>query len=187
MEVANIQNHKNCFAITNSLSKTWITASPSWFNPCLLRRASAIAHHHTPKMVLRSVIFSTPKSCSIRGWHFALEGRSQIHKKSASIKLRPPPPPPISATKNFMTPHHRSTLPPKQAKIVLKSVFLNKINTLSVVILWLPSLWSSKILWPPIFFFPKFMTPQYIWDPLPKKMPAPLYTIRYRVHSYSTS
>ena len=30
--------------------------------PCLLRRASGIAHHHTPKMVLRSVIFSTPKS-----------------------------------------------------------------------------------------------------------------------------
>ena len=37
--------------------------------------------------------------------------------------------------KNFMTPHHRYTLPPKQAKIVLKSVSLNKINILSVVIL----------------------------------------------------
>ena len=36
-------------------------------------------------------------------------------------------------------PHHRYTLPPKQAKIVLKSVFFNKINTLSVVILWLPT------------------------------------------------
>ena len=30
--------------------------------PCFLRCASTIAHHHTPKMVLRSVIFSTPKS-----------------------------------------------------------------------------------------------------------------------------
>ena len=29
--------------------------------PCLLRHMSAIAHHHTPKMVL-SAIFSTPKS-----------------------------------------------------------------------------------------------------------------------------
>ena len=28
---------------------------------CLLRRASAIVHHHTPKMVLRSAIFSTPE------------------------------------------------------------------------------------------------------------------------------
>ena len=29
--------------------------------PCLLRRESAIAHHYTPKMALKSVIFSTPK------------------------------------------------------------------------------------------------------------------------------
>ena len=32
---------------------------------CLLRHASAIAHHHTPKMVLRCAIFSTPKSGQI--------------------------------------------------------------------------------------------------------------------------
>ena len=56
---------------------------------------------------------------------------SQIYKKLALIKLQPP----HFSNKNFMTPHHRYTLPPKQAKIVLKSVFLNKINTLSVVIL----------------------------------------------------
>ena len=63
-------------------------------------------------------------------------------------------------------PNHWYTLPPKQAKIVLKSVFLNKINTLSVVILWLPTFWSSKILWPPYFSFQKFKTPpQYIWEP----------------------
>ena len=53
---------------------------------------------------------------------------------------------PILGIKILWPPHHRYTLPPKQAKIVLKSVFLNKINTLSVVILWLPTFWSSKIL-----------------------------------------
>ena len=72
---------------------------------------------------------------------------------------------PYFDNKNFMTPHHWYTLPRKQAKIVSKSVFMNKVNTLSVVILWLPTFWSSKILWPPYFSFQKFMTPQYILDP----------------------
>ena len=54
--------------------------------------------------------------------------------------------------KFYDPPYHRYTLPPKQAKIVLKSVFL--INTLSVVILWLPTLWSSTILWPPVYLGP---------------------------------
>ena len=67
----------------------------------------------------------------IMGPAFSSEGGSQIYKKSAWIKLRPP----YFGNKNFKTPHHRYTLPHKQAKIVLKSVFLNKINTLSVVIL----------------------------------------------------
>ena len=96
-----------------------------------------------------------------KGLSFSSEEGSQIHKKSASIKLWPP----YFGNKHFMTPHHRYTLPPKQAKIVLKSVFLNKINTLSVVILWLPTFWSSKILWTPYFSFQKIMIPQYIWDP----------------------
>ena len=30
--------------------------------PYLLKHASAIAHHRTPEMILRGVIFSTPKS-----------------------------------------------------------------------------------------------------------------------------
>ena len=33
--------------------------------PCLLRCASVIAHHHTPILVLKSAIFSTPKSGKI--------------------------------------------------------------------------------------------------------------------------
>ena len=69
--------------------------------------------------------------------------------------------------KNY-DPHHRYTLPPEQARIVLKSVFLNKINTLSVVILWLPTFWIS-----PYFSFQKFMTPSIFGSPLPKKIIAP--------------
>ena len=42
-----------------SINSKWIG------RPCLLRRASAIAHHRTPEIVLRSVIFSTPESGKI--------------------------------------------------------------------------------------------------------------------------
>ena len=55
------------------------------------------------------------------------------------------------------------------AKIVLKSVFLNKIKTISVIILWLPTFWSSNILWPRYFSFQKCMILQYIWDPPPSE------------------
>ena len=48
----------------------------------------------------------------------------------------------------------------------LQKVGINKIATPSVVILWLPTFWSSKILWPsPIFLSKKLWFPQYIWDP----------------------
>ena len=68
---------------------------------------------------------------NFRGLAFSSEWGSQMYKMSASIKLRPP----LFRQQQFYDPHHRYTLPLKQAKIVLKSVFLNKINTLSVVIL----------------------------------------------------
>ena len=71
----------------------------------------------------------------------------EVFSKFGSFKCKSWP---ISA-KKFYDPNHRNTLSPKQAKIVLKSVFLNKINTLSVVILWLHTFWSSKLLWPFIF------------------------------------
>ena len=89
------------------------------------------------------------------GWHFLRKGVPNLQKVGVDKTAIPP----ILATKILWLPHHRYTLPPKQAKIVLKSVFLNKINTLSVVILWLPTFWSSNILWPPYFSFQKFMTP----------------------------
>ena len=95
---------------------------------------------------------------------------SQTYKKSASIKLWPL----YFGNKNFITPHHQYTLPP-QVEIILKSVFLNKINTLSV-------LWSScdslhfghQKFMTPLFFFPKCMTPVYsiFGTPIPKKMIA---------------
>ena len=91
---------------------------------------------------------------SIRGLAFSLEGRVPNLQKVGSMKLQPP----HFSNKNCMTPHHWYTLPPEQAKIVLKSVFLNKINTLSVVILWLPTFWSSKF-YHPLFFFPKNYDP----------------------------
>ena len=118
-------------------------------------------------------ITNVKNSIFFRGLSFSLEGGYQIYKKSASIKLWPP----FFGNKNFMTLHHQYTLPPKQAKIVLKSVFLKKINTLSVVILWLTTFWSSKILWSSLFLFPNIYEPQHISLPLPpKKMIAPLHS-----------
>ena len=69
-------------------------------------------------------------------------------------------------------------LTPKQ-ETVLRLVFLEKINTLSVVILWLPVI---KNFVTPYFSFHKFWPAQYIWDPLPKKMIAPLMWLRLQVH-----
>ena len=107
--------------------------------------------------------------CFITGLSFSSDGGSQIYKMLVSIKLQPL----ISGTK-ILCPQPLIHLTPKQAKIVLKLVFLNKINILSVVILWLPTFWSSKILWPPYFSFQKFTPPAYLGPTLPKKMIAPL-------------
>ena len=71
--------------------------------------------------------------CTLRGLSFSSEGEGEGPKFTKS-RSRLNCDPPITATK-FLWPHHRYTLPPKHAKIVLKSVFLNKINTVSVVIL----------------------------------------------------
>ena len=62
-----------------------------------------------------------------------------------------------------MTPHHRYTIFPKQAKIVLKSVFLNKYTHY----LWssCDSLHFDQNFMTPLIFFPKIYDPQYIWDP----------------------
>ena len=56
-------------------------------------------------------------------------------------------------------------------------VYFFQINTLSVVILWLPTFWSSKILWHPYFSFQKFMTSQVYLGPLFRRKCQPPYLI----------
>ena len=96
---------------------------------------------------------------SLGGYHFLWKAVPNLWKVSVNKTATPlfrlqkfyDPPPPI----------HLTPPPPKQAKIVLNSVPWNKINTLSVVILWLPTFLSSKILWPPYFSFPNFCIPTF--------------------------
>ena len=57
---------KNNFLLFNIINPICITLYQTSCRHCLLRRASAIAHDHTPKIVLRSAIFSTPKSGKIK-------------------------------------------------------------------------------------------------------------------------
>ena len=85
---------------------------------------------------------------------------SQIYKKSVSIITATPP---IWATKILWPPNLQNTLPPKQAKIVLKSVFLKKINTICGHLV-IPYILVIKH-FIPLFFFPKIYDPQYICDP----------------------
>ena len=70
-----------------------------------------------------------------------------------------------------MTLHHRYTLPPKQAKIVLKSVFLNKINTLHF--LWSscdsPHFGHQNFYDPPYFSIQECMTPSIFGTPSQRK------------------
>ena len=108
-------------------------------------------------------------SSSTGGWHFLQKGGLKFTKSWRRKTCDPL----ISATK-ILWPPHRYTLPPKQAKISLKSAFLNKIKKLSVVILWLPTFWLSKILWPPPIFLSKNLWPQYIWDPPSEENASPL-------------
>ena len=54
-----------------------------------------------------------------KGLAFFSEGGSQIYKKVIINKTATP----LFRQQKFYDPHHRYTLPPKQAKIVLKSVF----------------------------------------------------------------
>ena len=125
--------------------------------------------------VIYLILIQLPRYCKGAGIFFG-KGGPKFTKKLALIKLQPPPPP-ILATKILWTPHHRYTLPSKQVKIVLKSVFLNKINTLPVVILWLPTFWSSKILWPPIFLSKNLWPPIYLWPPFQRKCQPPKHVL----------
>ena len=103
---------------------------------------------------------------SVRGLAFSSEGGSQIYKKSASIKL----PPPYFGNQNLMTPLSLIHLTPKQAKIVLKSVFFEQNKHTICGHLVTPYILVIKKFMTPLFSFPKiYDPPQYIWDPPPSK------------------
>ena len=91
---------------------------------------------------------------------------SQIYKKSALIKLRPP----YFGNKNFMTPHHRYTLPPKQAKNCIEiSLFEQNKHTTCICGHFV----TPYILWPPIFF-PKIYEPPVYLGPPSEENASPL-------------
>ena len=112
-----------------------------------------------------------PRGCCTKGASFFFRRGEVPNLRKVGVDKTATPP--ISATKILWPSHHRYTFPPK---IVLKSVFLNKINTF-VVILWLPIFWSSKLLWPPPppdFSLQKFMTPPvYLGPPFQRKCQPP--------------
>ena len=111
-------------------------------------------------------------------------GRGVPNLQKVSVNKTAPPP--HFGSKNFMTPHHWYTLPPNQAKIVFKiSVFLNKINTPSVVILWLLTFRSSKFYDPPIFLSKKLWSQVYLGPPS-KENASPLYHIHDIQHVFSS-
>ena len=119
---------------------------------------------------------------SFRGLAFSSEGgRSQIYKKMASIKLQPP----YFGNKNFVTPTTDTPYPPKQAKIVLKSVFWTKETHYLGSSCDSLHVGSSKISWPPYFSFQKCMTPQYIWDPTFRRKCQPPYPSGKIYHKYT--
>ena len=77
--------------------------------------------------------------------------------------------PPISATKILWPPITDTPYPLNRLKLYWNQSFLNKISTLSVVILWLPTFYDH------LFFFPIiYESPSIFGIPLLKKIPAPL-------------
>ena len=98
--------------------------------------------------------------------HFLRKGVPNLQKVGAEKNCDPP----ISATKIYPPPHHRYTLPPKQAKTVLKAVFLKQNKyTICGHLVTLYILVIKNFMIPP-FFFPKFYDPLVY---LGRKMPAP--------------
>ena len=100
----------------------------------------------------------------LRGYYFLWKGVPNLQNVGINKIVTP-----LFRQEQFYDPtiYHRYTLPPKQAKIVLNSVFLNKINTLFVVIWWLQCTYILVIknVMTPYFSFQNLMTSQYILDP----------------------
>ena len=102
----------------------------------------------------------------VRGLAFSSEGGSQIYKKSATIKLHPPP----FRQQKFYDPHHQYTLTPKQATIVLKSVFFEQNKHTTCGHLVTPYILVIKNFMTPLFF----LTPPVYLGPPSEENASPL-------------
>ena len=85
---------------------------------------------------------------------------------------------PLFQRQRITTPPPIHFTPNKQTQI--ESVFLKKINTLSMAILWLPTFWSSKFN-APLPIFQQFITPS-IGAPILRKMSA-IFIANFPLHS----
>ena len=99
-------------------------------------------------------------------YHFLRnEGGSQIYKTLASKKLRP-----LNLTSKILW-HPTDTSCPLNSQKLYWISLSEKINTLSVVILWFLHFggqWSSKISWPTLFFLKIYNPPPpHILEPFP--------------------
>ena len=92
-------------------------------------------------------------------------------KKSVLIKLRPLP---ISATTIYDPPNHQYNLPPKQAKIVLKSIFFEQNKHTICGHLVTPYILVIKNFMTPLFFFPKIDDPPVYLGPPSEENASPL-------------
>ena len=68
-----------------------------------------------------------------------------------------------------MTPHHRYTLPPKQDKIVMKSVLFEQNKHTICAHLVTPHILVIKNFMTPLFFFPKIYDPRIFGTPFRRK------------------
>ena len=137
--------------------------------------------------------------CVVRRLAFSSEGDSEIYKKSASKTLWPP----YFVSIKFPVilhlwytlplvllegpreraepiPSRWTTYPLNRLKLYWNQVFLNEINTLSLVILWLPI--GHQKFYDPLFFFPKNYYPQYIWDPHFQRKWQPLKVYHFVIY-----
>ena len=107
-------------------------------------------------LISKSQTILSVESDGLGGSHFLWKGVPNLQKVGIN-KISNPPLFQQKKKKNY-DPHHWYTLLPKQAKIVLKSVFLNKINTICGHLVT-PNILVIKNFITPLFFFPKIYDP----------------------------
>ena len=118
----------------------------------------------TPPRRIQMDSHTTPRnSTPVRGYHFCFGTGVSINKIATSL---------ISVKEILQFPHHWYILPLNRLKLYWYQP-LNKINTLSMVILWLPTFWSSTILWTPL---KKKIRPSH-WNPHFKENESPYYCL----------